>query len=156
VQLEHSLPRTSTVTAKKQPSGRSKTSFLLWTTSLSVFGSPLWWGQPNGSRGMATQDRYVSQPHHFFPTQVQPNAVSILSALENYLQHSHSNGSLNGGGLGLPQATASNIVSAFLAVSYFTPIPAALLADSWLGRYKGLVLFYMSVYSNRSLSLSGS
>ncbi|KAK4210351.1 oligopeptide transporter [Rhypophila decipiens] len=47
------------------------------------------------------------------------------------------------GVLGLSQAAASNINSAFLAVSYFTPIPAALLADSWLGRYNGLVIFYI-------------
>ncbi|KAM7212937.1 oligopeptide transporter [Rhypophila decipiens] len=61
--------------------------------------------------------------------------------LQNYLQQSPD--SAIAGVLGLSQAAASNINSAFLAVSYFTPIPAALLADSWLGRYNGLVIFYI-------------
>ncbi|KAM7193215.1 peptide transporter PTR2 [Rhypophila sp. PSN 637] len=62
--------------------------------------------------------------------------------LQNYLQQSPD--SAIAGALGLSQAAASNINSAFLAVSYFTPIPAALLADSWLGRYNGLVIFYIT------------
>ncbi|KAM7185779.1 oligopeptide transporter [Naviculisporaceae sp. PSN 640] len=64
-----------------------------------------------------------------------------ITAAENYLQQSPD--SVISGALGLSQAAASNIVSAFLAVSYFTPIPAAILADSWLGRYNGLVIFYV-------------
>ncbi|KAK3385608.1 oligopeptide transporter [Podospora didyma] len=60
--------------------------------------------------------------------------------LQNYLQRSPTDDIP--GALGLSQATASAIVSALLAVSYFTPIPAAIWADGWMGRYKTLVIFY--------------
>ncbi|OTA90872.1 hypothetical protein M434DRAFT_397647 [Hypoxylon sp. CO27-5] len=59
------------------------------------------------------------------------------SPLQNYLQNQ-----LGGevpGALGLGQAAASNIVNALILGSYITPVPAAIVADSWLGRYKTML-----------------
>ncbi|KAJ5127602.1 POT family-domain-containing protein [Penicillium atrosanguineum] len=53
--------------------------------------------------------------------------------LQNYLQN--ASGGEVPGALGLGQATASNIVNALTIGAYITPIPAAVIADSWLGRY---------------------
>lgn len=43
------------------------------------------------------------------------------------------------GALGLHQATASNIVNAVIIGSYIVPVPAAIVTDSWLGRYKTMI-----------------
>lgn len=56
---------------------------------------------------------------------------------ENYLQHAP--GGEVPGALGLGQAAASNIVNALTIGSYITPVPAAVIADSWLGRYKTML-----------------
>lgn len=48
------------------------------------------------------------------------------------------------GALGLQQATASNIVNALIIGSYIVPVPAAVVADSWLGRYKTMI--YSAMY----------
>ncbi|KAJ5674787.1 uncharacterized protein N7477_004721 [Penicillium maclennaniae] len=50
--------------------------------------------------------------------------------LQNYLQNVP--GGAVPGALGLGQATASNIVNALTIGAYITPIPAAVIADSWL------------------------
>ncbi|KAF4212575.1 hypothetical protein CNMCM8980_000756 [Aspergillus fumigatiaffinis] len=52
---------------------------------------------------------------------------------ENYIQHSRS--SKIPGVLGLREATATNIVNAMMAGGYLATIPAAMVADTWLGRY---------------------
>ncbi|KAJ5988011.1 Proton-dependent oligopeptide transporter family [Penicillium waksmanii] len=57
--------------------------------------------------------------------------------LQNYLQN--PSGGEVPGALGLHQATASNIVNALIIGSYITPVPAAVVADSWLGRYKTML-----------------
>ncbi|KAJ6134222.1 POT family-domain-containing protein [Penicillium sp. IBT 18751x] len=57
--------------------------------------------------------------------------------LQNYLQNVP--GGAVPGALGLGQATASNIVNALTIGAYITPIPAAVIADSWLGRYKTML-----------------
>ncbi|CAI7656749.1 unnamed protein product [Penicillium pancosmium] len=62
--------------------------------------------------------------------------------LQNYLQNSP--GGEVPGALGLHQATASNIVNALIIGSYITPVPAAVVADSWLGRYK--TMLYCAMY----------
>lgn len=48
------------------------------------------------------------------------------------------------GALGLHQATASNIVNALIIGSYIVPVPAAVVTDSWLGRYKTMI--YAAMY----------
>ncbi|KAK6951751.1 hypothetical protein Daesc_006274 [Daldinia eschscholtzii] len=57
--------------------------------------------------------------------------------LQNYLQNAP--GGEVPGALGLGQASASNIVNALIIGSYITPVPAAVVADSWLGRYKTML-----------------
>ncbi|KAB8237199.1 POT family-domain-containing protein [Aspergillus alliaceus] len=57
--------------------------------------------------------------------------------LQNYLQNAP--GGEVPGALGLGQATASNIVNVLIIASYITPVPAAIIADSWLGRYKTML-----------------
>ncbi|KAI0116171.1 POT family-domain-containing protein [Hypoxylon sp. NC0597] len=59
------------------------------------------------------------------------------SPLQNYLQNQP--GGEVPGALGLGQAAASNIVNALILGSYITPIPAAFIADCWLGRYKTMI-----------------
>ncbi|KAI1409307.1 POT family-domain-containing protein [Hypoxylon sp. FL1857] len=59
------------------------------------------------------------------------------SPLQNYLQNAP--GGEVPGALGLNQAAASNIVNALMLGSYITPVPAAVIADSWLGRYKTML-----------------
>lgn len=42
------------------------------------------------------------------------------------------------GALGLGQATATNISSAFYFFTFLAPTPFAIISDAWLGRYKTL------------------
>lgn len=65
----------------------------------------------------------------------------IHVSTENYLQNAP--GGEVPGALGLQQATASNIVNALMIGSYITPVPAAVIADSWLGRYKTMLFSAM-------------
>ncbi|KAJ5374490.1 Proton-dependent oligopeptide transporter family [Penicillium concentricum] len=57
--------------------------------------------------------------------------------LQNYLQNTP--GGEVPGALGLHQATASNIVNALIIGSYIVPVPAAVIADSWMGRYTTMI-----------------
>ncbi|KAI0376610.1 POT family-domain-containing protein [Hypomontagnella monticulosa] len=57
--------------------------------------------------------------------------------LQNYLQNAPGGGVP--GALGLGQAAATNIMNALTIGSYITPVPAAVIADSWLGRYKTML-----------------
>ncbi|RMZ76855.1 hypothetical protein DV738_g4732, partial [Chaetothyriales sp. CBS 135597] len=52
---------------------------------------------------------------------------------QNYLQNGKH--SALPGALGVHQDTATLIMTAFFAVSYFTPTLGAVIADAWLGRY---------------------
>lgn len=70
------------------------------------------------------------------------NIKSLTVSPENYLQNTP--GGEVPGVLGLHQATASNIVNALIIGSYITPVPAAVIADSWLGRYKTMI--YSAMY----------
>lgn len=71
------------------------------------------------------------------------NNVSLTSLTENYLQNAP--GGEVPGALGLGEATASNIVNALFIVSYIAPVPAAVIADSWLGRHKTMI--YAAMYN---------
>ena len=44
------------------------------------------------------------------------------------------------GALGLGQATATNINNAFFFFACLTPVPFAIVSDTWLGRYKTLCI----------------
>jgi hypothetical protein len=46
------------------------------------------------------------------------------------------------GSLGLGQASATNISSAFYGFTFLISVPFAILSDAWLGRYK----LYASVF----------
>lgn len=72
----------------------------------------------------------------------------LTNPTENYLQNAP--GGEVPGALGLHQAAASNIVNALIIGSYITPVPAAVIADSWLGRYK--TMLYAAMYSGIPLS----
>ncbi|GIJ88176.1 hypothetical protein Asppvi_007094 [Aspergillus pseudoviridinutans] len=60
------------------------------------------------------------------------------SPLQNYIQHTPS--SKIPGVLGLREAAATNIVNAMMAGGYFATIPAAVVADTWLGRYRTILV----------------
>lgn len=70
------------------------------------------------------------------------NVVRLTVHTENYLQNAP--GGVVPGALGLHQATASNIVNAIIIGSYIMPVPAAVVTDSWLGRYK--TMLYAAMY----------
>jgi POT family proton-dependent oligopeptide transporter len=70
------------------------------------------------------------------------SVVQLTVSTENYLQNAP--GGEVPGALGLHQATASNIVNALIIGSYIVPVPAAVVADSWLGRYKTMI--YAAMY----------
>ncbi|EIT77787.1 H+/oligopeptide symporter [Aspergillus oryzae 100-8] len=57
---------------------------------------------------------------------------------KNYIQHSPS--SNIPGVLGLREAMATNIVNAMMAAGYLATIPAAVMADMWLGRYRTILV----------------
>ena len=44
------------------------------------------------------------------------------------------------GALGFGQSTATNIYNGFLFFSYLTPVPFAVVSDTWLGRYTTLII----------------
>ena len=52
----------------------------------------------------------------------------------------HLNDAALPGALGLGQSTATNIYNAFFFFSYLTPVPFAIVSDTWLGRYKTLCI----------------
>lgn len=58
---------------------------------------------------------------------------------ENYIQHGQDSTAVPGS-LGLGQATATNISSAFYFFTFLTPILFAIVSDAWLGRYKTLCI----------------
>jgi POT family proton-dependent oligopeptide transporter len=46
------------------------------------------------------------------------------------------------GALGLDQATASTLSSAFYALTFLASMPFAILSDAWLGRYKAICISF--------------
>ncbi|CAO1599235.1 peptide transporter ptr2 [Xanthoria calcicola] len=61
--------------------------------------------------------------------------------MQNYLQHDRH--SKIPGALGLEQATATLVMTSFMAFSYFTPLLGAVVADAWLGRFRTTFLSSM-------------
>lgn len=72
------------------------------------------------------------------------NSRDLTSFTENYLQNTP--GGEVPGALGLGQAVATNIVNAVFIASYITPVIAAVIADSWLGRHKTMI--YAAMYNS--------
>ncbi|KAI9752113.1 MAG: hypothetical protein M4579_005751 [Chaenotheca gracillima] len=65
--------------------------------------------------------------------------------LQNYIQY-RKDDPLHPGALGLGQSIASLMVNMFQLMSYITPLPAAVVADQYLGRLKTLSLS-LSIYA---------
>ncbi|KAI9679130.1 MAG: hypothetical protein M1822_007340 [Bathelium mastoideum] len=72
----------------------------------------------------------------------------ITAPWQNYMQNQMRTGNaVHGalpGALGLGQSTATNIYNAFLFFSYLTPLPFAIVSDTWLGRYTTLCISFGS------------
>ncbi|KAL7904102.1 PTR2 domain-containing protein [Trichoderma velutinum] len=66
---------------------------------------------------------------------------AVTTPWQNYMQNSADNVAIPGA-LGLGQAAATNISSAFLFLSFLVPTMFAILSDTWLGRYRTLCLSY--------------
>ncbi|KAK6811440.1 hypothetical protein RU639_012820 [Aspergillus parasiticus] len=62
----------------------------------------------------------------------------VTSPLQNYIQYSTS--SKIPSVQGLREATATNIVNTMMAAGYLATIPAAVMADMWLGRYRTILV----------------
>lgn len=60
------------------------------------------------------------------------------TCLQNYLQYSRRD--VIPGVLGLGQADATAINYAFMVLVNFAPVPMAIVADGYLGRYKVIVI----------------
>lgn len=60
------------------------------------------------------------------------------TCLQNYLQNSPND--LIAGVLGLGQSDATAVNYAFMVLVNFAPVPLAVVADGWLGRYKLILL----------------
>ncbi|KAI6914356.1 oligopeptide transporter [Hortaea werneckii] len=74
----------------------------------------------------------------------------VSTCLQNYLQNSRADAVPGVLGLGQADATAANY--AFMVLVNFAPVPLAVVADGWLGRYK-LIVLSTSVYLVGSLIL---
>ncbi|VUC28035.1 unnamed protein product [Clonostachys rosea] len=61
---------------------------------------------------------------------------------QNYIQNPPGDYALPGA-LGLGQATATAINNAYRFLSFLTPLIIGVLSDTWLGRYKALLLSMM-------------
>ncbi|BAE56774.1 unnamed protein product [Aspergillus oryzae RIB40] len=72
------------------------------------------------------------------------------TCLQNYLQNSPND--LVPGALGMGQSNATAVNYAFMVLVNFAPVPLAVVADGWLGRYK-LILLSTVIYLVGSLVL---
>ncbi|KAF5981646.1 proton-dependent oligopeptide transporter POT family [Fusarium coicis] len=66
---------------------------------------------------------------------------AVTTPWQNYIQNPADSVAVPGA-LGLGQATATNITSAFLFLSFLLPTIWAIVSDTWLGRHKTLCLSY--------------
>ncbi|EME89455.1 uncharacterized protein MYCFIDRAFT_55863 [Pseudocercospora fijiensis CIRAD86] len=64
---------------------------------------------------------------------------AVTAPWQNYMQN-HADGDHVPGALGLGQSRATAISNTYMVFSSLTPIPLAIIADLWLGRYKTLVI----------------
>jgi POT family proton-dependent oligopeptide transporter len=65
----------------------------------------------------------------------------LIMSTENYIQNAR--GGEIPGTLGLGQVTASNVINALMIATSLTPMLAAIIADSFLGRYRTMVFSAM-------------
>ncbi|KAH8692743.1 oligopeptide transporter [Talaromyces proteolyticus] len=66
---------------------------------------------------------------------------AVTTPWQNYMQYDQNSIAVPGA-LGLGQATASNLSSAFYAFTFLISVPFAILSDAWLGRYKTLCICF--------------
>ncbi|EMD85234.1 hypothetical protein COCC4DRAFT_76455 [Bipolaris maydis ATCC 48331] len=64
---------------------------------------------------------------------------STVITWQNYMQHPRGNPSVPGA-LGLGQSTSSMISNVFFVFQFLTPLMFGIISDTWLGRYKTLLL----------------
>ncbi|KAF7185110.1 putative peptide transporter ptr2 [Pseudocercospora fuligena] len=64
---------------------------------------------------------------------------AVTAPWQNYMQND-LDGSHVSGALGLGQSRATAVSNAYMVFASLTPIPLAVIADLWLGRYKTLVI----------------
>lgn len=67
---------------------------------------------------------------------------TLTNLIENYIQNERDSIAVPGA-LGLGQATATNITSAFYFLTFLSPILWAVICDTWLGRYKTLCFCFL-------------
>ncbi|KUJ16756.1 oligopeptide transporter [Mollisia scopiformis] len=77
---------------------------------------------------------------------------SFIGPLQNYIQNSFHD-PLRPGALGMGQSIASILNNAFLALSYITPMFAAVISDEHLGRFR-TICWSMSIYITGVLILT--
>ncbi|KAF2841748.1 hypothetical protein M501DRAFT_929637 [Patellaria atrata CBS 101060] len=63
----------------------------------------------------------------------------LIAPWQNYMQNPRNDHAVPGA-LGLGQSTAVNIYNAFFLFSFMTPMFFAVVSDSWLGRYKTMMI----------------
>ncbi|EED18671.1 oligopeptide transporter, putative [Talaromyces stipitatus ATCC 10500] len=66
---------------------------------------------------------------------------AVTTPWQNYTQYPRDSNAIPGA-LGLGQATATTLSSAFYAFTLFSSVPFAILSDAWLGRYKTLCICF--------------
>ncbi|KAF3407214.1 Peptide transporter PTR2 [Talaromyces pinophilus] len=66
---------------------------------------------------------------------------AVTTPWQNYTQYPRDSIVIPGA-LGLGQATASTLSSAFYAFTFLTSVPFAILSDAWLGRYKTICISF--------------
>ncbi|KAI0417869.1 POT family-domain-containing protein [Xylaria grammica] len=66
---------------------------------------------------------------------------AVKTPWQNYVQNP-SNSAAVPGALGLGQVTATTISNAFAFLTFLSPVPFAILADVWLGRFKTLCISF--------------
>ena len=62
-----------------------------------------------------------------------------MNYTDNYMQN-HAGSHSPPGALGMGQATATAISNSYMVFASLTPVPFAIVADLWLGRYRTLLI----------------
>ncbi|KAF1988796.1 peptide transporter PTR2-A [Aulographum hederae CBS 113979] len=65
----------------------------------------------------------------------------LTGPFQNYISNSYHDPSGNPGALGLHQSGATALTSFFQLWCYLNPLPAAIIADAYLGKYRTIVVF---------------
>lgn len=103
------------------------------------------------SSASGSELRFGESPHHGVSILLKrENTFTDRYSLENYMQNPRAvNHDDTPGALDLGQATATRIYCAFFIGYYVAPLGFSVLSDSYLGRYKTLILSLALVYGSR-------